>query len=74
MSHNEDNSPYMAMLKDVKNEILKQLQNSEASFKQQLQNSEASIKQQFRSSLEETNSKLSNLTHTVKEKTNSVKE
>ena len=59
----EDTSVYITMLKDVKNEILKQLQNSEAS-----------IKQQFRSSLEEKNSKLSNLTNSVRENTNSVRE
>ena len=57
----EDTSPYISMLNDVKNEILKQLQNTEAS-----------IKQQFCFSIEETNSKLSNLTNTVKENSEKI--
>lgn len=49
-------SPYLIMMNDMKNEILHQLQNTEAF-----------IKEQFRSSLDETNNKLTTLTNTVKE-------
>ena len=57
----EDESPWLTLMKDMKNELIKQMQSSEAS-----------IKEQLRASNEETNAKITSLSNNVKENSSKI--